>query len=60
MVGDKTYAYLLPGQLVQVTGQIRFTDRPLRRTTLCYLALIQEDVRKHEESVNPTRITVEY
>ncbi|MCW5852107.1 MAG: hypothetical protein KIT87_18685 [Anaerolineae bacterium] len=59
-VGDKLYAYLLPGQLVQVTGQIRFTDPPLRRTTLCYLALIQEDVRKHEESVNPTRITVEY
>jgi hypothetical protein len=57
---EKAYIYLLPGQTVQVTGQVRFTERPLRRNPLCYLALIQEDVRKHEESVNPTRVTVEY
>ncbi len=59
-VGDKTYVYLLPGQSVEITGRIRITEKPLRREPLFYLALIQEDVRKHEESVNPTRVTIEY
>ncbi len=60
VVGDKTYLYLLPGQSVQVFGGIRVTDKPLRREPLFYLALIQEDVRKHEEAVNPTQVTIEY
>lgn len=60
VIGGKSYVYLLPGHSVQITGRIRITDRPLRREPLFYLALIQEDVRKHEESVNPTRVVIEY
>lgn len=59
-MGSKTYVYLLPGQSVEITGRIRITEKPLRREPLFYLALIQEDVRKHEESVNPTQVTIEY
>lgn len=60
VVGGKTYTYLLPGHSVEIHGGIRITDKPLRREPLFYLALIQEDVRKHEESVNPTQVTIEY
>ena len=60
VINDKTYTYLLPGQAVQITGGIRVTDKPLRRQPSFYLGLIQEDVRKHEESVNPTQVTIEY
>jgi hypothetical protein len=59
-VDGRQHFYLLPGHTVRVTGGIRMTEPPLRRQPTYYLALIQEDVRKHEESVNPTRITVEY
>jgi hypothetical protein len=59
-VDGKAYLYLLPGQSVQVYGGITVTEKPLRRDPLFYLALIQEDVRKHEESVNPTQVTIEY
>ncbi|MFN8482677.1 MAG: hypothetical protein U0768_06490 [Anaerolineae bacterium] len=60
VIADKTYTYLLPGQTVQVTGGITVTDKPLRRQPYFYLGLLQEDVRKHEESVNPTQVTIEY
>lgn len=60
VVAGKTYHYLLPGQSVEVTGRIRIVEKTLRRDPQFYLALIQEDVRKHEESVNPTRVTIEF
>ncbi len=57
---DRLYLCLLPGQTVTVTGGVRFVERPYRRSTLVYLALLHEDVRRMHGPYGEQRITIEY
>jgi len=56
------YYYLMPGQVVTVTGGIRMVQPPPRRNPHFWVGLIHEDVQyvPGEEYVNPTAITIGY
>ncbi len=56
------YHYLMPGQVVTVTGGIRIVEPPPRRQPHFWAGLIHEDVQyvPGEDYVNPTAITIGY
>lgn len=56
------YYYLMPGQVVTVTGGIRMVEAPPRRQPHFWAGLIHEDVQyvPGEDYVNPTAITIGY
>jgi hypothetical protein len=54
------YLYLMPGQVVIVTGGIKIVDKPPTVNPFYWLGLYQEQVRIVEDRVEPTRITVEF
>lgn len=56
------YYYLMPGQIVTVTGGIRMVEPTPRRQPHFWAGLIHEDVEyvSGEDYVNPTAITIGY
>ncbi len=58
----RDYYYLMPGQVVTVTGGIRMVEAPPLRKPRFWAGLIQEHVEyvPGEEYVNPTQITIGY
>jgi len=56
------YYYLMPGQVVTVTGGIRMVEAPPRRQPHFWAGLIHEDVQyvPGEDYVNPTAVTIGY
>jgi hypothetical protein len=54
------YLCLPPNESVVVWGGVRFVEAPFRRSTLAYLALMHEDVRRMHGPYNPQRIAIEY
>lgn len=54
----KTYYYLMPGQVVTVSGGIKISDKPPKVDPFYWFGLVQEQVRIVEDHVEPTRITV--
>ncbi|MGE5139758.1 MAG: hypothetical protein ACM3JD_09865 [Rudaea sp.] len=59
-VDGKEYLYLMPGQVVTVTGGVKITDKPPKINPYYWLGLVQEQVRIVEDHVQPTMITVEF
>ncbi len=57
---DRLYLCLRPGQTVTVSGGVRFLEPPYRRSTVVYLALLHEDVRRMHGPYGQQRITIEY
>lgn len=57
---DRLYLCLPPGKQVQVTGGIRFTEPPYRRSTSIYLGLIHEDVRVPQAGYGRQQLLVEH
>jgi hypothetical protein len=57
---DRLYLCLPPGKQVQVTGGIRFSEPPYRRTTSIYLGLIHEDVRVPQAGYGRQQLLVEH
>ncbi len=56
----ETIYYLMPGQVVTVSGGIKITDKPPKIDPAYWFGLVQEQVRIVEDHVEPTRITVDY
>ncbi len=56
----KTIYYLMPGQVVTVSGGIKIVDKPPKVDPFYWLGLVQEQVRIVEDHVEPTRITVDF
>lgn len=56
----KTIYYLMPGQVVTVSGGIKITDKPPKVDPTYWFGLVQEQVRIVEDHVEPTRITVDF
>ncbi len=56
----KTIYYLMPGQVVTVSGGIKITDKPPKVDPAYWFGLVQEQVRIVEDHVEPTRITVDF
>ncbi len=56
----KTIYYLMPGQVVTVSGGIKITDKPPKVDPFYWFGLVQEQVRIVEDRVEPTRITVDF
>ncbi|GIL15356.1 MAG: hypothetical protein BroJett039_05290 [Chloroflexota bacterium] len=56
----KTIYYLMPGQVVTVSGGIKITDKPPKVDPFYWFGLVQEQVRIVEDHVEPTRITVDF
>lgn len=56
----KTIYYLMPGQVVTVSGGIKITDKPPKVDPVYWFGLVQEQVRIVEDKVEPTRITVDF
>jgi hypothetical protein len=56
----KTLYYLMPGQVVTVSGGIKITDKPPKVDPAYWFGLVQEQVRIVEDHVEPTRITVDF
>lgn len=56
----KTIYYLMPGQVVTISGGIKITDKPYKVDPVYWFGLVQEQVRIVEDHVEPTRITVEF
>ena len=54
------YLYLLPGQVVHISGGIKIVDKPPLVSPHYWLGLIQEQVRIVEDHVEPTQITVDF
>lgn len=54
------YLYLMPGQVVIISGGIKIVDKPPTVNPFYWLGLDQEQVRIVEDRVEPTRITVEF
>jgi hypothetical protein len=54
----ETIYYLMPGQVVTVSGGIKITDKPPKIDPFYWFGLVQEQVRIVEDRVEPTRITV--
>jgi hypothetical protein len=58
--GRELYLCLQPGQKVQVSGGVRFLERPFRRLTNVYLALMHEDVRRMHGPYGQQALTIEH
>jgi len=56
----KTIYYLMPGQVVTISGGIKITDKPPKVDPFYWFGLVQEQVRIVEDHVEPTRITVDF
>lgn len=56
----ETIYYLMPGQVVTVSGGIKITDKPPKVDPYYWFGLVQEQVRIVEDHVEPTRITVDF
>lgn len=56
----KTNYYLMPGQVVTVSGGIKIVDKPPKVDPAYWFGLVQEQVRIVEDHVEPTTITVDY
>jgi hypothetical protein len=56
----QTLYYLMPGQVVTISGGIKITDKPPRVDPAYWFGLVQEQVRIVEDHVEPTRITVDF
>lgn len=56
----KPIYYLMPGQVVTVSGGIKIIDKPPKVDPFYWFGLVQEQVRIVNDHVEPTRITVEY
>lgn len=56
----KTIYYLMPGQVVTVSGGIKIIDKPPKVDPFYWFGLVQEQVRIVEDHVEPTRITVDF
>ncbi len=59
-VNGKEYLYLMPDQVVRITGGIKITDKPPKVDPFYWLGLVQEQVRIVQDHVQPTRITVDF
>ncbi len=59
-IDGKEYMYLMPGQVVTVTGGVKITDKPPKINPAYWLGLVQEQVRIVEDHVQPTVITVDF
>jgi hypothetical protein len=59
-INGQEYLYLMPGQVVIVSGGIKITDQPPKIDPFYWLGLVQEQVRNVQDHVEPTRITVEF
>ncbi len=59
-IDGKEYLYLMPGQVVHITGGIRIVDKPPKINPYYWLGLVQEQVRIVQDHVQPTQITVDY
>ncbi len=56
----KTIYYLMPGQVVTVSGGIKIIDEPPKIDPFYWFGLVQEQVRIVEDHVEPTRITIDF
>lgn len=56
----KTIYYLMPGQVVTISGGVKITDKPPKVDPFYWFGLVQEQVRIVEDRVEPTRITVDF
>ena len=56
----KTIYYLMPGQVVTVSGGIKIIDEPPKIGPFYWFGLVQEQVRIVEDHVEPTRITIDF
>lgn len=56
----KTIYYLMPGQVVTVSGGIKITDKPPKVDPFYWFGLVQEQVRIVEDHVEPTRLTIDF
>ncbi|MBI4674199.1 MAG: hypothetical protein HY741_21355 [Chloroflexi bacterium] len=56
----KTIYYLMPGQVVRISGGIKIIDKPPKVDPFYWFGLVQEQVRIVEDHVEPTRITVDF
>ncbi len=56
----KIIYYLMPGQVVTVSGGIKITDKPPKVDPVYWFGLVQEQVRIVEDHVGPTRITIDF
>lgn len=56
----ETIYYLMPGQVVTVSGGVKITDKPPKVDPFYWFGLVQEQVRIVEDRVEPTRITVDF
>lgn len=56
----ETIYYLMPGQVVTISGGIKITDKPPKVDPAYWFGLVQEQVRIVEDHVEPTRITVDF
>jgi hypothetical protein len=59
-VNGQEYLYLMPGQVVRVTGGVKIVDKPPLINPYYWLGLVQEQVRIVEDRKAPTRITVDF
>lgn len=60
IINGQEYLYLMPGQVVIVSGGIQIADKPPKIDPFYWLGLVQEQVRIVQDHVEPTRITVEF
>ncbi len=60
MVDGKEILYLMPGQVVHITGGVKIVDKPPKVNPYYWLGLVQEQVRIVEDHVEPTGITVDF
>lgn len=56
----KTIYYLMPGQVVTISGGIKIADKPPKVDPFYWFGLVQEQVRIVEDHVEPIRITVDF
>ena len=59
-IEGQEYLYLMPGQVVIISGGVKITDKPPTINPFYWLGLDQEQVRIVEDRIEPTRITVEF
>jgi hypothetical protein len=59
-INGQEYLYLMPEQVVIISGGIKITDKPPTINPFYWLGLEQEQVRIVQDRVEPTRITVEF
>lgn len=56
----QTLYYLMPGQVVTISGGIKITDKPPKVDPFYWFGLVQEQVRIVNDHIEPTRITVDF